>query len=127
MACLSLPGLPAHGGTTWAPISARETFPSRIVVLLSGNDLSWIKCKWVYVWQIIADNTFNDVFQPTLRSMQALSTVIQKASVNNFSGSAVLNLLQSQVMNLSCDCHHSLKLHVFKNSLLISWISFSGT
>ncbi|KAH1205343.1 Gamma-tubulin complex component 2 [Glycine max] len=35
--------------------------------------------------------------QPMMRSMQALSTVIQKASVNNISGSAVLNLLQSQV------------------------------
>lgn len=30
-------------------------------------------------------------------SMQALYTVIQKASANNFAGSAVLNLLQSQV------------------------------
>ncbi|KAK7317334.1 hypothetical protein RJT34_01469 [Clitoria ternatea] len=36
--------------------------------------------------------------QPMTRSMQALSTVIQKASINNFSGSAILNLLQSQVL-----------------------------
>lgn len=106
---LSLPGLPGHGGTTWAPVSAWETFPSRIVVLLSGMNLFRIKCKSVNVCQIIADNTFNDVFQPMLRSMQALSTVIQKASVNNFTGSAVLNLLQSQVMNISCNCHHFLK------------------
>ncbi|WJX91821.1 Gamma-tubulin complex component 2 [Trifolium repens] len=41
--------------------------------------------------------------QPTLRSMQALSTVIQKASVNNFSGSAVLNLLQSQAKAMAGD------------------------
>lgn len=36
-------------------------------------------------------------FQPMMGSMQALSTVIQKASANDFSGSAVLNLLQNQV------------------------------
>lgn len=37
------------------------------------------------------------VTQPMMGSMQALSTVIHKASANNFTGSAVLNLLQSQV------------------------------
>ncbi|XP_029130443.1 gamma-tubulin complex component 2 isoform X2 [Cajanus cajan] len=41
--------------------------------------------------------------QPMMRSMQALSTVIQKASVNNFSGSAVLNLLQSQAKAMAGD------------------------
>lgn len=80
---------------------------------------SWIKCKSVNVCLTIVDNTFNDVFQPMLRSMQALSTVIQKASANNFSGSAVLNLLQSQVMNLPCDCHNTLKYaHVKKFPLV---------
>lgn len=34
--------------------------------------------------------------QPMMGPLQALSLVIRKASVNNFSGSAVLNLLQSQ-------------------------------
>ncbi|KAL4578672.1 hypothetical protein LXL04_014801 [Taraxacum kok-saghyz] len=34
--------------------------------------------------------------QPMMGSMQALSTVIKKASASNFVGSAVLNLLQSQ-------------------------------
>ncbi|KAL7613509.1 hypothetical protein Lser_V15G05573 [Lactuca serriola] len=34
--------------------------------------------------------------QPMMGSMQALSTVIRKASTSNFVGSAVLNLLQSQ-------------------------------
>ncbi|CAH1435913.1 unnamed protein product [Lactuca virosa] len=34
--------------------------------------------------------------QPMMGSMQALSTVIRKASASNFVGSAVLNLLQSQ-------------------------------
>lgn len=38
-----------------------------------------------------------NVFQPMMASMQALATVIRKASANNFTGSAVLNLLQSQV------------------------------
>ncbi|XP_057452909.1 gamma-tubulin complex component 2 [Lotus japonicus] len=41
--------------------------------------------------------------QPMMRSMQALSTVIQMASVNNFSGSAVLNLLQSQAKAMAGD------------------------
>ncbi|KAJ1427875.1 Gamma-tubulin complex component protein [Sesbania bispinosa] len=41
--------------------------------------------------------------QPMMRSMQALSTVIQKASDNNFSGSAVLNLLQSQAKAMAGD------------------------
>ncbi|CAK9146770.1 unnamed protein product [Ilex paraguariensis] len=34
--------------------------------------------------------------QPMMGPMQALSTVIKKASANNFVGAAVLNLLQSQ-------------------------------
>ncbi|XP_050915701.1 gamma-tubulin complex component 2 [Lathyrus oleraceus] len=41
--------------------------------------------------------------QPMLRSMQALSTVIQKASTNNFSVSAILNLLQSQAKAMAGD------------------------
>ncbi|CAJ1949696.1 unnamed protein product [Sphenostylis stenocarpa] len=41
--------------------------------------------------------------QPMMRSMQALSTVIQKASVDNISGSAVLNLLQSQAKAMAGD------------------------
>ncbi|XP_014516271.1 gamma-tubulin complex component 2 isoform X2 [Vigna radiata var. radiata] len=41
--------------------------------------------------------------QPMMRSMQALSIVIQKASVNNISGSAVLNLLQSQAKAMAGD------------------------
>lgn len=118
---LSLPGLPGHGGTARAPISAWETFPSRVVVLLSGMALSWLELnvKPVNVCQILADDTLNYVLQPTMRSMQALSTVIQKASVNNFSGSAVLNLLQSQVMKLSCDYYF---LYMFKK-LLFSYMN----
>ncbi|KAK4577976.1 hypothetical protein RGQ29_028207 [Quercus rubra] len=41
--------------------------------------------------------------QPMMGSMQALSTVIQKASTNNFAGSAVLNLLQSQAKAMAGD------------------------
>ncbi|KAL5134131.1 Gamma-tubulin complex component 2 [Glycine soja] len=41
--------------------------------------------------------------QPMMRSMQGLSTVIQRASVNNISGSAVLNLLQSQAKAMAGD------------------------
>ena len=39
---------------------------------------------------------FDCLLQPMMGSMLALSTVIHKASANNFMGSAVLNLLQSQ-------------------------------
>lgn len=45
------------------------------------------------------------VTQPMLGSMQAVSAVIHKASANNFTGSAVLNLLQSQVKNLLTSFH----------------------
>ncbi|PIA64082.1 hypothetical protein AQUCO_00201403v1 [Aquilegia coerulea] len=41
--------------------------------------------------------------QPLMGTMQALSTVIQKASLNKFTGSAVLNLLQSQAKAMSGD------------------------
>ncbi|PON66462.1 Gamma-tubulin complex component protein [Parasponia andersonii] len=41
--------------------------------------------------------------QPMMTSMQALSSVIQKASANNFAGSAVLNLLQSQAKAMAGD------------------------
>ncbi|KAL5565818.1 hypothetical protein UlMin_028982 [Ulmus minor] len=41
--------------------------------------------------------------QPMMGSMQALSIVIQKASANNFMGSAVLNLLQSQAKAMAGD------------------------
>ncbi|KAJ4721662.1 Gamma-tubulin complex component [Melia azedarach] len=41
--------------------------------------------------------------QPMMGSMQALSTVIHKASANNFAGSAVLNLLQSQAKAMAGD------------------------
>ncbi|MED6112203.1 Gamma-tubulin complex component 2 [Stylosanthes scabra] len=41
--------------------------------------------------------------QPMMGSMQALSIVIQKAAANNFSGSAVLNLLQSQAKAMAGD------------------------
>ncbi|KAF1895789.1 hypothetical protein Lal_00037905 [Lupinus albus] len=41
--------------------------------------------------------------QPMMGSMLALSTVIQKASANNFSGSAVLNLLQNQAKAMAGD------------------------
>ncbi|XP_048322401.2 gamma-tubulin complex component 2 isoform X2 [Ziziphus jujuba] len=41
--------------------------------------------------------------QPMMGSMQALYTVIQKASANNFAGSAVLNLLQSQARAMAGD------------------------
>ncbi|XP_054784068.1 gamma-tubulin complex component 2 isoform X2 [Prosopis cineraria] len=41
--------------------------------------------------------------QPMMGSMHALSIVIQKASLNNFSGSAVLNLLQSQAKAMAGD------------------------
>ncbi|GMN43786.1 hypothetical protein TIFTF001_012984 [Ficus carica] len=41
--------------------------------------------------------------QPMMGSLQALSTVIQKASANNFVGSDVLNLLQSQAKAMAGD------------------------
>ncbi|CAB4316630.1 unnamed protein product [Prunus armeniaca] len=41
--------------------------------------------------------------QPMMGSMQALSNVIQRASANNFAGSAVLNLLQSQAKAMAGD------------------------
>lgn len=41
--------------------------------------------------------------QPMMGSMQALSSVIQMASANNFAGSAVLNLLQSQAKAMAGD------------------------
>ncbi|KAL2539723.1 Gamma-tubulin complex component 2 [Abeliophyllum distichum] len=41
--------------------------------------------------------------QPMMGSMQALSIVIKKASANNFTGSAVLNLLQSQAKAMAGD------------------------
>ncbi|OWM86160.1 hypothetical protein CDL15_Pgr010984 [Punica granatum] len=41
--------------------------------------------------------------QPLMVSMQALSVVIQKASANNYTGSAVLNLLQSQAKAMAGD------------------------
>ncbi|KAI3975658.1 hypothetical protein MKX01_023084 [Papaver californicum] len=41
--------------------------------------------------------------QPMMGSMQALSAVIKKASASNFTGSAVLNLLQSQAKAMSGD------------------------
>lgn len=41
--------------------------------------------------------------QPMMGSMLALSTVIHKASANNFMGSAVLNLLQSQAKAMAGD------------------------
>ncbi|XP_030472252.1 gamma-tubulin complex component 2 [Syzygium oleosum] len=41
--------------------------------------------------------------QPMMGSMQALSVVIQKVSSNNFVGSAVLNLLQSQAKVMAGD------------------------
>ncbi|KAL6132397.1 hypothetical protein ACLB2K_064640 [Fragaria x ananassa] len=41
--------------------------------------------------------------QPMMGSMKALSTVIQKASANNFAGSAVLNLVQSQAKAMAGD------------------------
>ncbi|KAL5767132.1 hypothetical protein ACOSQ2_013915 [Xanthoceras sorbifolium] len=41
--------------------------------------------------------------QPMMASMQALSTVIRKALANNFAGSAVLNLLQSQAKAMAGD------------------------
>ncbi|KAI9157404.1 hypothetical protein LWI28_021980 [Acer negundo] len=41
--------------------------------------------------------------QPMMASMQALSTVILKASANNFVGSAVLDLLQSQAKAMAGD------------------------
>ncbi|PPD91995.1 hypothetical protein GOBAR_DD11060 [Gossypium barbadense] len=41
--------------------------------------------------------------QPMTGSMQALSTVIRKVSANNYAGSAVLNLLQSQAKAMAGD------------------------
>ncbi|CAK7325974.1 unnamed protein product [Dovyalis caffra] len=41
--------------------------------------------------------------QPVMGSMQALSIVLQKASANNFIGSSVLNLLQSQAKAMAGD------------------------
>ncbi|KAB1203437.1 Gamma-tubulin complex component 2 [Morella rubra] len=41
--------------------------------------------------------------QPMMGSMQALLIVLQKASANNFAGSAVLNLLQSQAKAMAGD------------------------
>ncbi|CAL1389984.1 unnamed protein product [Linum trigynum] len=41
--------------------------------------------------------------QPVMPSMQALTIVVQKASANNFLGSSVLNLLQSQAKAMAGD------------------------
>ncbi|XP_039034167.1 gamma-tubulin complex component 2-like [Hibiscus syriacus] len=41
--------------------------------------------------------------QPMMGSMQALSTVIRKVSTNNYAGSTVLNLLQSQAKAMAGD------------------------
>jgi gamma-tubulin complex component 2 len=41
--------------------------------------------------------------QPMMGAMQALTVVVQKASVNNLSGSAILNLLQSQAAAMAGD------------------------
>ncbi|XP_050206801.1 gamma-tubulin complex component 2 isoform X2 [Mercurialis annua] len=41
--------------------------------------------------------------QPMMSSMQALSIVVKKASANNFTGSAVLNLLQGQAKAMAGD------------------------
>ncbi|KAL4203414.1 hypothetical protein AMTRI_Chr01g127800 [Amborella trichopoda] len=41
--------------------------------------------------------------QPMMASMQALTIVLQKASINNYMGSAILNLLQSQAMAMAGD------------------------
>lgn len=87
-------GLPGHGGTTWTSVSTRETFYSRIMVLLSGLSLSesWPYFLWIFTYCPLYES-----LQPMMGSMQALSVVIRKASANNFVGSAILNLLQSQV------------------------------
>ena len=63
------------------------------MVLLSG--MSSTKHVFLFIGCILRDSY--NVLQPMMGSMQALSTVVQKASTNNFAGSAVLNLLQSQV------------------------------
>jgi len=72
--------------------------------------LSWVHAN---IFQRLSNGYLNDIFQPMMRPMQALSTVIQKASVSNICGSAVLNLLQSQVTKFPCNSYHS-----------VSWVSF---
>lgn len=67
----------------------------------------WFYCQvlWVCFWinMFVASLLnfhsmgFYNYLQPMMGSMLALSTVIHKASASNFVGSAVLNLLQSQV------------------------------
>ncbi|MED6221845.1 hypothetical protein PIB30_058566 [Stylosanthes scabra] len=66
--------IPSHGSTARTPISAWETFPSRIMVLLSTYE----------------------------GSMQTLSIVIQKGAANSFSGFIILNLLKNQVAKNTC-------------------------
>ena len=67
----------------------------RIMVLLSG--LSFFR-EWKL--QVLEKPMLIDCFcvsQPMMGSMRALAAVIPQASAKHFVGSAVLNLLQSQV------------------------------
>lgn len=67
------------------------------MVLLSGVFSLSSMVDHFLVFGFLLKIFFYHVMQPMMGSMQALSTVIHKASANNFTGSAVLNLLQSQV------------------------------
>ncbi|TYH79719.1 hypothetical protein ES332_D03G082300v1 [Gossypium tomentosum] len=61
--------------------------------------------------------------QPMMGSMQALSTVIKKVSANNYAGSAVLNLLQSQAKAMAGDCAVRSLLEKMTHSASIAYLS----
>ena len=106
--CL-ISGLPSNGCTTWTSIPPRKTFCSRIVVLLSGWGFFNVS-TFIYQLLICIHSITMCCFQPMMGSLHALSIVVEKASSNNFSGSAMLNLLQSQVNILFCSL--SLRLSI---------------
>ncbi|KAK8305543.1 hypothetical protein V6Z11_D03G069400 [Gossypium hirsutum] len=62
-------------------------------------------------------------YQPMMGSMQALSTVIKKVSANNYAGSAVLNLLQSQAKAMAGDCAVRSLLEKMTHSASIAYLS----
>lgn len=81
------------------------------MVLLSG--ISLFKSVTFRTWfaLMVIVMVIETVIQPMMGTMQALSTVVKKVSAHNFVGSAVLNLLQSQVSNVA---------HSFIDNLLMS-------
>lgn len=64
----------------------------------------WFYCQvclclnhYPFLLKSLTNVYFCEILQPMMGSMQALSVVIRKASADNIGGSALLNLLQSQV------------------------------